>query len=522
MIIYEREKKTIIIPSGMGGNGDCSDAIAAARAAGIAAGKQAQEAIDNAKLTPSITITDNGEYRANYGYQSVFVNVEGGQGCQGVYDEGYADGYQEGYAEGAGSQGCQGVYDEGYAVGYQGGYDEGYAEGIQGCQGCQGVYDEGYSDGYSAGETAGQAEGYQSGYQGGFSDGETAQKNKLTSTAITTNGTFTRQDGWSSVTVNVSGATPRLEEKIYYLTSNYVGQDTLLPSEGYQGFSMVHIYDNGYGTLNYNQGYDAGEAAQKNKLSSTAITQNGTYTKNDGWSAVTVNVQGGDCKLEILAKSSMDTHIGSASVISLCAQETRDFTINGNPIAEFNPKMAGGKNFKSENWDFRSFYTPYVETIRSISFTCYYMEHSQDVAANETLYGNYRFYLQWGGVTLTPISVTSALSGTYSELCTYTATFSNNGALADAIYAAGQSVTGGTFTGTFITSGTSQMWDIIGPIPSDFNYVKLDGTWLTTGSTIPAAGTHSIEIEVGVDEFNTQVTPHFFAGVEWTAMDFDF
>lgn len=503
MIIYEREKKTIIIPSGMGGNGDCSDAIAAARAAGIAEGKQAQEAIDNAKLTPSITITDNGEYRANYGYQSVIVNVEGGQGCQGIYDEGYAagyqGGYQEGYEEGAGSQGCQGVYDEGYAAGYQGGY----AEGIQGCQGCQGVYDEGYADGY----------------QGGYSAGETAQKNKLASTAFTNNGTFTRQDGWSSVTVNVSGAAPRLEEKTYNLTSDFNGQDTLLPAEGYQGFSMVHIYDNGYGTLNYNQGYEsgyqggfsAGEEAQKNKLSSTAITQNGTYTKNDGWSAVTVNVQGGDCKLEILAKSTTTT---------LAAQETRDFTINGNTIAEFNPKNAGGKNFKSEIWDFRNFYTPYVETIRSISFVCYAQENSQDVAANENYYGNYRFYLQWGGITLTPSNVTSALSGTYSEVCTYTATFSNNGALADALDAAKQSITGGTFTGTFVATATTQLWDIVGPLDSDYNYVKIDGNYQTAGSNTVEAGTHSIYIDVGNGYFNTQVTPNF--GVQWTAMDFDF
>lgn len=45
---------------------------------GIRIGKEAQKAEDDAKITPSTTITQNGEYEADYGYKKVIVNVEGG------------------------------------------------------------------------------------------------------------------------------------------------------------------------------------------------------------------------------------------------------------------------------------------------------------------------------------------------------------------------------------------------------------------------------------------------------------
>lgn len=64
----------------------------------------------------------------------------------------------------------------------------------------QASYDEGYADGYNSGHEAGYNEGYSIGHGHGIAE----QKAKLVSTAITANGTYTREDGFNSVSVNVS------------------------------------------------------------------------------------------------------------------------------------------------------------------------------------------------------------------------------------------------------------------------------------------------------------------------------
>lgn len=46
---------------------------------GIRIGKEAQKAEDDAKITPSITFTENGEYEADYGFKKVIVDVQGVQ-----------------------------------------------------------------------------------------------------------------------------------------------------------------------------------------------------------------------------------------------------------------------------------------------------------------------------------------------------------------------------------------------------------------------------------------------------------
>lgn len=89
---------------------------------------------------------------------------------------------------------------------------------------------------------------YDEGYADGKEDGINEQKTKLSTTSVTENGTYTRADGYSAITVNVP------------------------QGQGYE------------------EGYEDGEAAQKAKLTVTSFTQNNTYTREDGWSAVTVNV----------------------------------------------------------------------------------------------------------------------------------------------------------------------------------------------------------------------------------------
>ena len=70
-----------------------------------------------APVIRSLTVTENGEYRAPDGvdgYDPVYVNVPD------RYDEGYEDGFRDGYDEG---------YDEGYNEGYDDGYDKGCEDG---------------------------------------------------------------------------------------------------------------------------------------------------------------------------------------------------------------------------------------------------------------------------------------------------------------------------------------------------------------------------------------------------------
>ena len=104
--------------------------------------------------------------------------------AQGVYDDGYSVGNTEGYNNG---------YTNGKGDGLTEGYTNGYNEGKT----------DGYNDGYSEGKDDGYQEGLERGYQNGFDNGVLEQKNQLTSISITENGTYTREDGYNEVVVNV-------------------------------------------------------------------------------------------------------------------------------------------------------------------------------------------------------------------------------------------------------------------------------------------------------------------------------
>ena len=73
---------------------------------------------------------------------------------------------------------------------------------------------------------------------------------------------------------------------------------TIYPSDNYDAMKEVvvdaqPIYNNGYnaGEVDgYNSGYTAGEVEQKSKLTNITISENGTYTREDGYNTVVVNV----------------------------------------------------------------------------------------------------------------------------------------------------------------------------------------------------------------------------------------
>lgn len=192
---------------------------------------------------------------------------------------------------------------------------------ISNTTGSSGTYAEGYADGYESGYTSGSTDGFDSGYTEGYSSGETHQKGLLTSTEFTENGEYEREDGWSAVTINVSGS--MLEGKEIVVSEDIT---VVTPDSGYGGFSAVTVdateygqtnydsgfddgftdgyssgssegYDSGYtegyqsgSTDGFNSGYTSGETHQKSLLVSTAFTENGSYQRENGYSAITVNV----------------------------------------------------------------------------------------------------------------------------------------------------------------------------------------------------------------------------------------
>ena len=86
-----------------------------------------------------------------------------------------------------------------------------------------------YDQGYTAGKVEGKAEGKAEGIQ--------QQKDKLTDITITENGTYTREDGYKSVVVNVD--TVNNQEKTVSITSN--GITSVVPDSGYTGLSKVDV-----------------------------------------------------------------------------------------------------------------------------------------------------------------------------------------------------------------------------------------------------------------------------------------
>ena len=157
-------------------------------------------------------------------------------------------------------------------------------------------------------------------YQSGFTDGVEFQKRKLEITAVTENGRYIREDGYSEVVVDVP-QTGHTEEE---LKEAYQNGKTVGVSEQKSKLSAVTITQNGdynredgYSTVTvnvaqtghtdeemteqYQSGYTSGETHQKALLSAITITQNGSYERENGYSAVTVDVAGQEPSLQTLS-----------------------------------------------------------------------------------------------------------------------------------------------------------------------------------------------------------------------------
>ena len=158
----------------------------------------------------SVSYDRNGNYTVlpDEGYAAlsevdITVNVPSYSGAS--YESGYTDGYASGRTDGYGD-GWQPGYNSGYTDGYNSGmtvgYNSGYSAGASASTGE--AYNSGFTNGYNSGYSAGQQAAQTTAYNSGYSAGIAYQKGLLVSTAFTQNGTYTRENGYSSVNVNVS------------------------------------------------------------------------------------------------------------------------------------------------------------------------------------------------------------------------------------------------------------------------------------------------------------------------------
>lgn len=159
MVVYTEEDKELVIPVGLGNFGSGSG--------GGSARLQDKSVTQN---------TQTASYGPDAGYDGLSkINVDATPYGNAKEQQGYNRGYTTGWGEG-----------------YPQGVNDGFVSG----------HESGYTDGYAEGEVVGQARGYVIGHTSGVTDGIAEQKAKLQSATFESNGTYTREDGWSAVTVD--------------------------------------------------------------------------------------------------------------------------------------------------------------------------------------------------------------------------------------------------------------------------------------------------------------------------------
>ena len=166
--------------------------------------------VDVAKLQDkALNITKNGQYNVRFdkgysGLGNVDVNVD--VDTQSYYDQGYSAGKTEGKAEGIQQQKSKLVDLEITENNTEYSREDGYKNvsvNIDETPIYDRGYDKGKEEGYNTGFVKGTDYGYDRGYDKGKEEGTDEQKSKLTDISITSNGTYTRDDGYKSVVVNV-------------------------------------------------------------------------------------------------------------------------------------------------------------------------------------------------------------------------------------------------------------------------------------------------------------------------------
>lgn len=124
--------------------------------------------------------------------------------------------------------------------------------------------------------------GYTAGYDSGFTDGLNACSGETINNQ--------RKDFWLKSANYDFGFNTKWNQYVYTINPDI----NVTFDSGYTGLENVHIYgfvpaQEAFDT-GFDSGWTAGEAEQKERLISTAFTQNGTYIWPNGWSSCTVNV----------------------------------------------------------------------------------------------------------------------------------------------------------------------------------------------------------------------------------------
>ena len=224
-------------------------------------------------LVPT-AFTENGVYSIENGYSEVTVNVD----TDAYYNSGFTSGatYQKGLIIPL-TVDENGVYER----------EDGYSPVTVNID-TDAYYNSGYTGGYESGTTD------------GFESGVTYQKSLLSAITIDHNGEYINENGYSAITVNVpqeSGASINNQTKSVEYTQN--GDYSVNYDNGYTGLEAVNIninvpqsaYTSGYTQEDLDNAYQSGITYQKGLLSAATFTSNGTYTRVNGYSAVTVDVQ---------------------------------------------------------------------------------------------------------------------------------------------------------------------------------------------------------------------------------------
>ena len=224
-------------------------------------------------LLSSTAFTENGEYEMENGWSAVTVNVP-----------------QTGSTAKLEEKSVTISADTTYVL-PSSGYDGMSAVTIDAEQYGQDNYDSGFDDGYTDGYSSGTSEGYDSGYTSGHTDGVNEEKAKLSATTFTANTAVTISDGgYSAITVNVPQTGSSIPLSSITITENTAITET---EKAYSAIT-VNVPQTGHTDQEledaYNSGYTSGETHQKSLLSSTAFTENGSYTAENGWSGITVNI----------------------------------------------------------------------------------------------------------------------------------------------------------------------------------------------------------------------------------------
>ena len=171
------------------------------------------------------------------------------------------------------------------------GYDGMSAVTVDASSYAQENYDDGFDDGFTDGYSSGNTDGYESGYTSGHTDGVNEEKAKLSATTFTANTAVTISDGgYSAITVNVPQTGTSIPLSSITITENTAITET---EKAYSAIT-VNVPQTGHTDQELEEAYESGHTEgmedQKALLVSTALTENGSYSRENGWDNVNVNV----------------------------------------------------------------------------------------------------------------------------------------------------------------------------------------------------------------------------------------